>query len=54
MKNFMMLAIFCVTVIILAVIFTADDVTGIGEVLDPLEYIFMGIVGYVAGKSLKW
>lgn len=37
---------FMAILITLALIFTFDDVTGIGEVLDPLEFITTGLVGF--------
>lgn len=39
--------------VILAIVFTADDITGLGEVLDPLEYVVVGIVLYYVGKNKK-
>ena len=37
--------------ILLAIIFTLDDVTVIGEFADPLEFIVMGAAGYyLAGR----
>jgi hypothetical protein len=32
----------------LAIAFTADDLTGIGELLDPVEFIAMGLYGWFA------
>ncbi len=38
--------------VILGIIFTVDDITGIGEIIDPLEFAFVMIVGYLIGKKI--
>ena len=36
---------FIVIVAFLAILFTVDDVTGVGQLLDPLEFALMSLVG---------
>jgi hypothetical protein len=42
-----------ITIVILGIIFTLDDVTGIGEVADPLEFVITGATAYFMNKYLK-
>lgn len=37
--------------VILGVVFTLDDVTVIGEIIDPLEYGLLAIIAYLIGKK---
>ena len=41
-----------VLIVILAIVFTLDDLTIIGEILDPLEYIAIAVLAYYVGKKL--
>jgi hypothetical protein len=52
-KSFMLgLIAIAILGVILGVIFMLDDVTVIGQIIDPLEFAFVGIIGYLIGRKL--
>jgi hypothetical protein len=39
--------------VVLAFVFVVDDVTGIGELVDPIEFLVMAGLGYYLPKTLR-
>ena len=49
--NKMAIVLFAFIVLVLSVLFVLDDATGIGQILDPIEFMFMSVLGYIFGKK---
>ena len=51
-RNVRNLFIFLLVIAITAILFWLDDLTGIGQVLDPIEFFTMALIGLFGGKII--
>lgn len=42
-----------VSIVVLSIVFWLDDALVIGELLDPLQFILISVIGYYTGKNSK-